>query len=142
MGVDVLFGFGSQQDFKDATQVIGSADQGGLSLPDRDYYLKDDKKMTEVRGQLQEHIGKMVALVAENPASGKGVAKDDGSGAPQVVLSIETALAKVALDRTSRRDPHRIYHRLERAGLMKAAAHFFGMLTSPPWAPRQSRRST
>ena len=51
-GVHALFGFGSLQDFKDATQVIGGLDQGGLGLPDRDYYLKDDAKTKEMREQL------------------------------------------------------------------------------------------
>src|SRR5205823_7142674 len=61
-GARAFFGFGSQQDFKDATQVIGGADQGGLGLPDRDYYLKDDARMKDIRTLYQDHVGKMLEL--------------------------------------------------------------------------------
>jgi len=61
-GAGALFGFGSQQDFKDATQVIGGADQGGLGLPDRDYYLKDDARMKDLRALYQDHAAKMLVL--------------------------------------------------------------------------------
>src|SRR5437763_8735764 len=61
-GARAFFGFGSQQDFKDATQVIGGADQGGLGLPDREYYLKDDQRMKDLRALYQDHIAKMLAL--------------------------------------------------------------------------------
>jgi len=59
-GIPVFFGFGSDQDFKDATQVIAVADQGGMSLPDKDYYLKDDAKSVEIRKQYVEHVQKNV----------------------------------------------------------------------------------
>src|SRR5207248_1706741 len=61
-GAPALFGFASQQDFKDATEVIGGADQGGLGLPDRDYYLKDDARMKELRTLYQDHVARMLAL--------------------------------------------------------------------------------
>jgi len=115
-GARALFGFGSQQDFKDATQVIGGADQGGLGLPDRDYYLKDDARMKELRALYQDHVGKMLELLGAEPAAAKAQA--------QSVMEIETALAKASMDRVERRDPKKIYHRLERAGLAKTAPHF------------------
>jgi putative endopeptidase len=115
-GARAFFGFGSQQDFKDATQVIGGADQDGLGLPDRDYYLKDDPKMKELRTLYQDHVAKMLMLAGGPEASARQQA--------QTVMNMETALAKVSMDKVERRDPNKIYHRLERAGLKKAAPSF------------------
>src|SRR4051794_34139007 len=115
-GARAFFGFGSQQDFKDATQVIGGADQGGLGLPDRDYYLKDDPKMKDLRALYQDHVAKMLVLAGAPDAAAKQQA--------QTVMNIETALAKAWRKRAARRAPNKIYHRLERTGLQKAAPHF------------------
>lgn len=115
-GARAFFGFGSQQDFKDATQVIGGADQGGLGLPDRDYYLKDDEKMKELRALYVDHVEKMLGLAGVPDAPAKKQA--------QAVMQIETALARASMDKVERRDPNKVYHRLERAGLQKAAPHF------------------
>ena len=115
-GARTFFGFGSQQDFKDATQVIGGVDQGGLGLPDREYYLKDDAKMKEIRALYQDHVGKMLELAGARPEEAARQAK--------TVLELETALAKVSMDKVERRDPNKVYHRLERTGLKKAAPHF------------------
>ncbi len=111
-----FFGFSSQQDFKDATQVIGGADQGGLGLPDRDYYLNDDQRMRDLRALYQDHVEKMLALAGATDADAKKQAR--------TVMDIETALARVSMDKVERRDPNKIYHRLERAGLKKTAPHF------------------
>src|SRR6266852_6020499 len=111
-----LFGFSSQQHFKDATQVIGGADQGGLGLPDRDYYLNDDQRMRDLRALYQDHVEKMLALAGATDADAKKQAR--------TVMDIETALARVSMDKVERRDPNKIYHRLERAGLKKTAPHF------------------
>ena len=113
-GANVFFGFGSQQDYQDATQVIGGLDQGGLGMPDRDYYLKDEARMTELRHKYQAYVAKMLEL-AGDAAPAKGAAR---------VMELETALAKASMDKVARRDPNKIYHRLERAGLKKAAPHF------------------
>ena len=115
-GASAFFGFGSQQDFKDATQVIGGADQGGLGLPDRDYYLKDDARMRDLRALYQDHIEKMLGLAGATDAEAKRQAR--------TVMEIETALATASMDKVDRRDPNKIYHRLERAGLKKTAPHF------------------
>ncbi len=115
-GARAFFGFGSQQDYKDATQVIGGADQGGLGLPDRDYYLKDDQRSKDLRALYQDHVAKMFVLAGAQDAAAKKQA--------QTVMAIETALAKASMDKVERRDPNKIYHRLERAGLKKAAPHF------------------
>jgi endothelin-converting enzyme/putative endopeptidase len=115
-GANAFFNFGSQQDFKDATQVIGGADQGGLGLPDRDYYLKDDARMKEIRALYEDHVGKMLELASAKPA--------DAAKQAKAILELETALAKASMDRVERRDPNKVYHRLERAGLKQVAPHF------------------
>lgn len=104
LGVNALFNFSSGQDAKDSTQVIGQADQGGLGLPDRDYYFKDDAKSVETRKQYVEHVQKMFELLGRSPGKAAGYA--------QAVMKIETALAKGALDRVSRRDPVKVYHKM------------------------------
>lgn len=115
-GADPLFDFASMQDFADNTQQIGAADQGGLGLPDRDYYLKDDARSKEIRALYLEHVEKMLALAGATPKAAKAGAK--------TVMDIETRLAKVSQTRVERRDPHAIYHRLERQGLEKLAPKF------------------
>ncbi len=103
-GNDVLFGFDSGSDFKNASQIIAEVDQGGLGLPDRDYYFKDDPKSVELRKKYVEHVAKMFVLLGDDEAKAAAEAK--------VVMDIETGLAKGALDQTSRRDPQKIYHKL------------------------------
>ncbi|HYS11340.1 MAG TPA: M13 family metallopeptidase [Myxococcales bacterium] len=115
-GARAFFGFSSQQDFKDASQVIGGADQDGLGLPDRDYYLKDDARMKDLRALYQDHVAKMLLLLGTPEPAAKQQA--------QTVMRIETALAKASMDKVERRDPIKIYHRVERAGLKKAAPNF------------------
>jgi predicted metalloendopeptidase len=105
-GINGLFGFYSGADFKNAKEVIAQADQGGLSLPDRDYYLKDDAKSVELRKQFSEHVANVFKLLGDAP--GKATVE---AGA---VLAIETALAKSAMDRVERREPEKIYHKLSR----------------------------
>jgi endothelin-converting enzyme/putative endopeptidase len=108
-GVDALFAFGSQQDYKDSAKVIAAVDQGGLGLPDRDYYLKDDARFADVRRQYAPHIARMFELAGDKPA--------DAAAAAKQVVGIETALAKGAMDRVKRRDPENRYHRATRADL-------------------------
>src|SRR5467141_4020789 len=115
-GAGAFFGFGSQQDYKDATKVIGGADQGGLGLPDRDYYLKDDAKMKELRALYESHVVEMLKLA--------GTGEGDAQKQAKTVMAIETALARASMDKVDRRDPNKVYHRIERAGLKKAAPHF------------------
>jgi len=99
-----IFGFGGSQDLDDATLVVAQVDQGGLGLPDRDYYLKDDAKSVETRQQYVAHLEKTFALLGENPAQASAHAK--------VVMEMETALAKAAMDIVLRRDPVNINHKL------------------------------
>lgn len=105
-GVRVLFGFSSEQDYKDATSVIAGLDQAGLGLPDRDYYLKDDPKSRELRQAYQAHVARMLELLGE--------AKDRAAAAAGRILAVETALATDSMDRVSRRSPENRYHKLPR----------------------------
>src|SRR5260221_13620604 len=90
-GIGGLFRFGSGSDFKNAKEVIGQADQGGLSLPDRDYYLKDDPKAVQTRKDYVNHVTKMFQLLGDAP--------DKAAAEAKAVMEIETALAKGAMDR-------------------------------------------
>ena len=113
-GARAFFGFGARQDFKDATQVIGGIDQGGLGLPDRDYYFRDDKKSQELRDLYLDHVGRMLSLAGDAQAQAHA----------RRIFQMETDLARASLDRVSRRDPSKTYHRLDRTGLLTAAPHF------------------
>ena len=114
-----FFDVGSQQDFKDATQVIAALDQGGLGLPNRDYYLDDDAHTKEIRAFYQGYVEHLFGLVGQKPDYAKKAAAD--------VLRIETALAKISQDKVDRRDPYKVYNRVDREGLTKAASGF-------PWS--------
>jgi endothelin-converting enzyme/putative endopeptidase len=129
IGVNAFFGFGSEPDFKDASVAMAIADQGGLGLPDRDYYFRDDSKSVELRKQYVEHIGKMGALLGASP--------EQASAAAQSVMKIETALAKGALDAVSRRDPNSIYHKMSPAEVQALTpqfqwARYFAGIGAPP----------
>ena len=115
-GPGMLFGFGSEQDFKNSSQVIGFATAGGLGLPDRDYYVKDDAKSQETRKRYAEHVANVFGLLGE-PAP-------LASAHAATVLRIETALARASLTRVDRRDPYKIYHRLRRADLQALTPSF------------------
>jgi putative endopeptidase len=102
IGVDALFNFGSMQDFKDSNSVIAAVMQGGLGLPDRDYYLKDDAKFQQVRIAYIDHLGKMFELLGDTPE----VAKKEA----MTVMDIETKLAKASMSQVEQRDPYAVYH--------------------------------
>ena len=104
LGVEVFFNFSSEPDARNSTQMIAGVDQGGLGLPDRDYYLKDDPKSVKLRQQYVAHVQKMLELAGESTAQAAAHA--------QAVLRIETDLAKGSLDLVSRRDPNQIYHKM------------------------------
>ncbi|HUJ27235.1 MAG TPA: M13 family metallopeptidase N-terminal domain-containing protein, partial [Myxococcales bacterium] len=106
-GRGMMFGFGSDQDFADATQVITFLDAGGLGLPDRDYYFKNDEKSKDIRAKYLKHVETMLGLVGE---------RDAAAGA-RAVMRLETALAKVSLTRVERRDPYKLFHKLDRKQL-------------------------
>jgi putative endopeptidase len=113
---NILFHFESIQDFRDANQVIANADQGGLGLPDRDYYTKDDAKSVELRKQYLAHVQKMFELLGDKPESAAAEA--------QTVMRIETALAKGSMTRVERRDPKALDHKMSRVELEKLSPEF------------------
>ncbi len=116
VGTTAFFGFGAAPDFKDSTQYMLIYGQGGLGLPDRDYYLKDDADATKLRGEYQKHVARMMQLGGEAPAQAEATAKS--------VLAIEATLAKAALDRTSQRNPANIYHKMPRDDVKKLMPNF------------------
>ena len=115
-GIPALFGFGAQQDAKNSTAVIAGIRQGGLTLPDRDYYLNQDKRYADIRSNYTDHIAKMFQLVGESEAQATADA--------QRVMSIETALAKPARTRVELRDPNRNYNKMTAAELAKLTPRF------------------
>jgi len=115
-GGGTLFTFRSNQDFKDSTQVIAEADQGGLGLPDRDYYLKDDAKSEDLRKAYLKHVARMFELLGDEPT--------EASKEAATVMRIEIALAKGQMTRVERRDPPKLYHKMPVEELQKLAPSF------------------
>ena len=97
-----LFYVGVQQDQKDSSKQIAGTGQGGLTLPDREYYLADDARSQKIREQYVEHVEKMFTLLGDSPDKAKSEAAD--------VMRIETALAKGSMSRVELRDPAKRYH--------------------------------
>ncbi|MFL5300227.1 MAG: M13 family metallopeptidase [Anaeromyxobacteraceae bacterium] len=115
-GLFPVFRITSDQDAKDATQVIGIIEQGGLSLPDRDYYLKTDAKSAAIQASYREHVAHMLALA--------GVPQDRAANDAVVIFALERSMAEAHWTRVEMRDPERIYNRVELAGLEKDAPRF------------------
>ena len=101
-GIGFFYGFGSGQDQQDSTKVIPQLGQGGLSLPDRDYYIKDDPRSKEIRSKYVDHVQKMLVLLGDTPEQARTEA--------DAVMKIETALAQGATPRVEMRDPAKRYH--------------------------------
>lgn len=115
-GIGALFGFGSGPDLHDATTVIAHVVDGGISLPDRDYYLKDDPKSKETQERYIAHVQKMLELAGQKTDSAAIDAKK--------IMAVETALAKANMDRVSRRDPNNRDHKMTVAALVEDAPNF------------------
>src|SRR5262249_62268528 len=97
----LTFGFDSEQDAADATQVIAAVYAGGIGLPDRDDYLDSDARSKEQRSKYQEHVVRTLQLLGDDAAAAQATAR--------LVMDIETALARATLTRVEQRDPHQIY---------------------------------
>ena len=128
LGVDAVFGMGQMQDFDDSTRVVGVITQGGIGLPDRDYYLKDDPKYAAIRHSYEEHIARVFMLLGDKPGA--------ASAAAHEVMALETRLAKASMPVEEQRDPHAIFHMTDLAGLAKAAPaidwpHFISAMGAP-----------
>jgi putative endopeptidase len=104
VGVGAMFEFGSTQDFQNSSEQTGEVDQGGLGLPDRDYYTKTDDKSIEIRHQYLDHVTKMFTLMGDAP--------DRAGAEAETVMDIETALAKASKTEVELRDPEANYHRM------------------------------
>jgi putative endopeptidase len=114
--VPAAFQIEARQDAKDATQMIGVVAQGGLTLPDRDYYLKDDARSRAIQEDYRRHAARMLGLA--------GVAADEAEREAQAVYGLERDLAEAHWTRVELRDPKRTYNRVELAGLESRAPRF------------------
>ncbi len=112
----ILFRGGSDQDPDDSEHMIASLDQGGLGLPDRDYYTKEDAKSKETREQYVKHVQKIFELLGDNAET----AKKNG----ETLMRMETALAKASMARVERRNPYNLKHKMEIPGLEELAPNF------------------
>ena len=115
-GVRALLTFYAMADMHDATMQVAGLDQGGITLPDRDNYLKDDPANVEMRAKYLEHVQKMFVLAGDSDDTAKKEA--------QTVMTIETALAKASMDRTLRRDPKNRDHMMELTAVEKDNPNF------------------
>ncbi|MBA2743510.1 MAG: M13 family peptidase, partial [Chthoniobacterales bacterium] len=109
MGLSAFFGFTSGQDDKESTMVIAQAYQGGLGLPDRDYYTKDDDASKKLRDDYVAHVTKMLTLVGEPSNKASEDAKK--------ILALETSLAVPARTKVELRDPQKNYNKMSQADL-------------------------
>ncbi|MGA7293556.1 MAG: M13 family metallopeptidase [Terriglobales bacterium] len=114
--IPALFAFYPQPDMHDSRETIAYLDQGGITLPDRDYYIKDDAKSVETRRRYVEHVQKMFELVGDTTGTATAEAK--------TVLEVETGLAQASMDRTERRDPKTRDHKMTVAEIAAAAPNF------------------
>ena len=111
-----LFLFGIQQDKKDSSKEIATISQSGLSLPDRDYYLVDNKHYQEIRQQYIDHVTKMFTLAGDTP--------EQAAKEASAVMTIETAFARASTSRTDMRVPENVYHIYTVADFQKLAPAF------------------
>jgi putative endopeptidase len=113
-GVAALFALDPTQDSADARNVIANLDQGGLGLPDRDYYLNDDDASKAIRAGYLTYVETVLGAIGNKAARPAAAA----------ILALETEIAKVSKDKVARRDPHGMYNKIDRAGVAKAMPRF------------------
>ena len=131
INVNAFLGFGSQQDFKDATHNIAAVTQSGLGLPEKDYYFRTGEKDEEIRKQYVQHITNMLKLLGESEAQATQHAA--------AIMKLETALAKVSLDVTSQREPHNVYHLMPAKDLQAMAPVLDWNVSTRRWVRPLSR---
>ena len=107
LNINPAYMFFAYQDFKDSTRIIANLYQGGLGLPDRDYYTNEDDRSKEIRKQYVEHVAKMFELLGDKPSRATDEAK--------AVMSLETRLAKSSMTQVEQRDPNAVYHKMSLA---------------------------
>src|SRR6476659_3490325 len=116
LGINVMFASDSTQDYKNSAEVTAEVFQGGLGLPDRDYYTKTDEKSKATRDAYIKHVAKMFELMGDDSAKAATEA--------QTVMALETSLAQASMTRVELRDPERIYHRMTVAQVSALAPGF------------------
>jgi putative endopeptidase len=116
MSINALFASDSTQDFKNSAEVTFEVFQGGLGLPDRDYYTKTDDKSKGTREAYLKHVAKMFELLGDDP--------DKAVSEANTVMAFETKLAEASLTRVELRDPEKIYHRKTMAEMKEVAPTF------------------
>ena len=114
--IPAVFGFGASQDFKDSTQIIAQVVQGGLGLPDRDYYTSDDAKSKATREEYVKHVARTFELMGDSPERSAAEAK--------TVVNLETKLAEKSLTRVQRRNPEANYHPMIKIQLLEMTPDF------------------
>lgn len=112
----VIFDMGSTQDPDDSEQEIANFDQGGLGLPDRDYYTNDDAKSKEIRQRYLQHVQKIFELMGDKPETARKNA--------DTIMRLETTMAKASQTRVERRDPYKLKNKMQMADLEKIAPTF------------------
>lgn len=109
MGISPLFGFGVSPDDKQVTKQICQFYQGGLGMPDRDYYFKTDARSTKIRDAYKQYLVQLFTMMGEDEATAKKDAADE--------FVLETALAKASMSRVEMRDPYKLYNKFNVAGI-------------------------
>jgi endothelin-converting enzyme/putative endopeptidase len=117
IGVGVAFGFDSEIDMKNATRMIAGISQGGIGLPERDFYFRDDPRTKDIRAAYEKHVARTLELLGEAPVRAAGDAK--------IVLKMETDLAGASMTNVELRDPQKVYHLLNLDGLKSIAPGVF-----------------
>jgi putative endopeptidase len=113
VGVGAAFNTGSEVDMKDSAHMIAGLGQGGLGLPERDYYFRDDARTKDIRAEYEKHVARTLELLGEKPKAAAADAK--------AVLKIETELAGASMTNVELRDPQKIYHHMTLEELKKLA---------------------
>lgn len=114
--IPAVFGFGASQDFKDSTTIIAQLVQGGLGLPDRDYYLSDDAKNKATRAEYEKHVARTFELMGDSP--------EQSAKEAATVMKIETKLAENSATRIQRRNPEANYHPMTKGMLIDMTPDF------------------
>jgi putative endopeptidase len=129
LSVGAAFDFGSSTDFKDSTHYLAEADQGGLGMPDRDYYTRDDDRSKQLRVDYVAHVAKIFELAGDSPEKTAAQAK--------IVMDLETALAKASRTNVELRDPDKNYNKMTLAEMKTLTPdwsweNYFQSVGAPP----------
>jgi putative endopeptidase len=113
MHINPMFGIYATSDEKNSEMVVAYLSQGGLGMPDRDYYMKDDERTKEIQEQYRLYLEKLFTLIGETSESAKTLAS--------TVYNLEAKMAAVSMTRLEQRDPHKTYNKMNLDGLTKRA---------------------